>query len=143
MRPGRPPWITAPTLAQSPAVQAGDASLWAERWAGGLRLRIHGVREDDAMWKADTDERILSHAAVDALLACLQSGEDTALSVEAWGRIYTSTWSLDPPSDLWKRGEYVWFYPMSEARLTLRVEAAALREALEVHLLPWWHAQPR
>lgn len=138
---GAPAWTRAPSLAQSPEARAGDASLWAERWSGGRRLRIRGVREDDAAWAEDSHERLLCSEQIDAVLACLETGADTQHTVEAWGRSWRSTYSLAPPSDLWAAGEFLWFYPMSESRMVLRVEAEPLRRALEDQLLPWWRDQ--
>ncbi|MCA9692389.1 MAG: hypothetical protein R3A51_13670 [Nannocystaceae bacterium] len=137
MRDGAPPWCTAPTLAQSEEVRVGDASLWVERWSGGTRLRVRGVREDDAAWREDQQEVVLSIDEVAALRECLETGRDVARVVEAWGRRYRTTWSLDPPSELWEVGAYLWRYPMSEARMTLRIAAAPLRAALAGPLARW------
>ncbi|MEL6342469.1 MAG: hypothetical protein AAFV53_05010 [Myxococcota bacterium] len=101
---------------------------------GGVRLRIRGVREDDAAWSQETRERVLAEPEIAALRQRLNTGRDSSIDVEAWGRIYTQYYSLHPPSDSWESGEYVWFYPMSGTRMTLRVAAAPLRKALCVLL---------
>lgn len=80
-------------------MRVGDASLWVERWSGGTRLRVRGVREDDAAWREDQQEVVLSIDEVAALRECLETGRDVARVVEAWGRRYRTTWSLDPPSE--------------------------------------------
>ena len=99
--------------------------------------RVRGVREDDAAWREDQQEVVLSIDEVAALRECLETGRDVARVVEAWGRRYRTTWSLDPPSELWEVGAYLWRYPMSEARMTLRIAAAPLRAALAGPLARW------
>lgn len=134
MRAGAPPCCTEPALALLGLTRAGDAVMRLERWSGGLRLRIHGTREDDAAYCSDTTETILSPADIGALRGVLSTGEDASLTVEAWGRTYRHTYSLQPPSDLWEDGECVWFYPMSASRMTLRIAAEPLRAALQMLL---------
>lgn len=141
LKEGPPEWAEAPTLAVGPEFPADDATLIPETWARGARLRITGVREDDAAWESDEVTRLLSDVDVGAICRALGSGQDAVREESAWGRVYRSLWSLDPPSEQFERGTFLWFYPMSEARLTLRVRAEPLAAALP-RAFDWWDTQP-
>ena len=142
---GPPEWAEAPTLAVGPELPADDATLTPETWGvdapRGARLRITGVREDDAAWDSDTYTHLESDIDVGAICRALGSGHDAVREESAWGRVYRSLWSLDPPSGQFERGAFLWFYPMSEARLTMRVRAEPLAAAL-LQALEWWDTQP-
>lgn len=139
---GPPVWVRAPALARGDAVPAGDAVLVPERTAVGLRVRLRGVDEEEAGWgEPRPAESVLPLDHVDAVAQVLATGVDGRRVTRAWGRDYPHLWSTDPPSDVHPVGVHLWFYPMDQARRTLRVERAPLAEALRA-CVAWFEAQP-
>ena len=119
-----------------PHSDADDATLTPEISELGARIRIAGVREEEAACGQGRAEIVCSLDELAAIAETLTTGRDTTRTVTAWGRAYRSTWSLSGPSDLFEDGRQIWFYPMDQERYTLRILAAPLRAALE-GLVTW------
>jgi hypothetical protein len=140
VRNGPPAWLEAPALATAASRDAGDASLYAEIWEAGVRLHLEGQAEEDAGWYADeTWGEYLRLEEVVCLCETLATGRDARFEEEAWGRTYRRVFSFDSHTGRVEpdpAAQQVWFYPMTERRLCMRVAAGPLIRALTA-LLRW------
>jgi len=133
MRDGPPPWLDPPALATAAPRDVGDASVHAEIWDAGVRLHVEGRAEDDAAWDDEPWSTNLCLEAVVCLCETLSTGQDATFEEEAWGRTYRRVFSFDSHTSRVEpdpAAREVWFYPMNERRLALRVAAGPLIPAL-------------
>jgi hypothetical protein len=102
-----------------------------------FRLHIDATWCDDAEWQFERCQGRYSLDAVIAWCRTLAAGARHEMSEEAWGRVYRTIFSLD--SHIGEEAQdptrqFVWFYPMTEARLALGIEVGSSIPALRACL---------
>ncbi|WAS90821.1 hypothetical protein [Nannocystis punicea] len=111
--------------------------MGAEIWAGGVRLYIHGYAERDRAYDHEPLSCWLPLAKLRCLCTTLATGQDAVFREAAGEHVYGSVFSFDSHTraiDPDRTDLELWFYPMNERRLVLRVAAGPLVVALSMQL---------